>query len=80
MAKVSFADHLLQYTNGVKELDLTVDSYRELLAILDNRFPGCVSQIDKCAVAIDSQIYQDAFSQSIGPDSEVFFMQRIAGG
>jgi hypothetical protein len=31
-------------------------------------------------VAIDGQIYQDAFMEALEPDSEVFFMPRIEGG
>ena len=50
------------------------------LESLERRWPGCEAVLGKCAVAIDGQIYQDAFLEPLEPDSEVFFMQRIEGG
>ena len=80
MAKVVFPDHLLQHTNGEREIDAPVASVRELLMLLEERWPGSAKPLGKCAVAIDGQIYQDAFLEPLAPDSEVFFMQRIEGG
>ena len=36
--------------------------------------------IERSAVAIDGQIYQDAFAEALASGSEVFFMPRIEGG
>jgi len=36
--------------------------------------------VAEMAVAIDGQIYQDAFLEPLQVNSEVFFMQRIEGG
>jgi len=36
--------------------------------------------IARSAVAIDGQIYQDAFLEPLKNDSEVVFMARIEGG
>jgi hypothetical protein len=80
MATVVFPDHLLQHTNGEREIVVTARTFRELLIDLDQRWPGCAKVMGKCAVAIDGQIYQDAFLEPLQPDSEVFFMQRIEGG
>ena len=80
MTKVVFPDHLLQHTNGERELDVTAGNFRELLNLLEARWPGSAKPLGKCAVAIDGQIYQDAFLEPLEPDSEVFFMQRIEGG
>ena len=80
MAKVVFPDHLLTHTGGEREIEVAVANYRELLVALEARWPGVREPLNKAAVAIDGQIYQDAFLEPIGADSEVFFMPRIEGG
>ena len=80
MAKVVFPDHLLATTQGTHDLETFAENFRELLLQLDERWPGCAERLAKCAVAIDGQIYQDAFLEPLQTDSEVFFMQRIEGG
>lgn len=80
MATVVFADHLLVQTGGQREFRSDARNFRDLLADCERRWPGCRAVLARCAVAIDGQIYQDAFLEPIGPTSEVFFMQRIEGG
>jgi hypothetical protein len=80
VTRVVIPDHLASHTGGVRELELTVADFRELLAVLDERFPGAAAAFRRCAVAIDGQIYQDAFLEPLDAASEVFFMQRIEGG
>ncbi len=80
MALVSFPDSLLELSGGEREVALPAANYRELVRALDARFPGMGGVLDEMAVAIDGQIYQDAFLEPLQPNSEVFFMQRIEGG
>lgn len=80
MAKVVFPDHLLTHTGGEREIEVFAANYRDLLVALEERWPGVREPLNKAAVAIDGQIYQDAFLEPIEPDSEVFFMSRIEGG
>ena len=80
MARVVFPTHMLSHTGGEHETEVAARNFRELLDALDARWPGSRSVFMKCAVAIDGQIHQDAFLEPVGPDSEVFFMQRIEGG
>ena len=80
MAKVEFPDHLLADTQGTKVVEISAGNFRDLLLALDKQWPGLKAVLDRCAVAIDGQIYQDAFLEPLRPDSEVFFMQRIEGG
>ncbi len=80
MTRVVFPDHLLQHTGGERETEVAAASFRDLLAALSARWPGIDEVLSKCAVAIDGQIYQDAFLEPLQADSEVFFMQRIEGG
>ena len=80
MAKVVFPDHLMSSTDGVRELEVECKNFRSLVRALDAKWPGIEEVLSDTAVAIDGQIYQDAWLEPIQPGSEVFFMQRIEGG
>ena len=80
MAKVVFPDSFIAVTGGDREYDTMAETYRDLLIELKARWPELTDMLDKTAVAIDGQIYQDAFLEPLEPDSEVFFMARIEGG
>ena len=58
---------------------------RELLRRLDERYPGIAEELKLTSrVAIDGELVGealgDAILEPIGPDSEVIFIQAIAGG
>lgn len=80
MVRVVFPNHLLAYTGGEREIDVEAENFRILLERLEQCFPGSREPLGKSAVAIDGQIYQDAFLEPLEAGSEVFFMQRIEGG
>ncbi len=80
MAKVVFPDHLMTNTDGTREIEIECRNFRGLVRALDEKWPGIEDVLTKTAVAIDGQIYQDAWLEPIQPTSEVFFMQRIEGG
>lgn len=80
MAKVVLPDNFVALTQGERELQLSVENYRELVQQLTARWPQLTELLEKTAVAIDGQIFQDAFLEPIAADSEVFFMARIEGG
>lgn len=80
MAKVVFPDHLMSSTGGVREVEVECKNFRALVRELNDRWPGIDVVLQKTAVAIDGQIYQDAWLEPIAPGAEVFFMHRIEGG
>lgn len=80
MARVVFPDNYLRITGGQRELPSEAASYRELFNELTTRWPDLAEILNKAAVAIDGQIYQDPLLEEIGPTSEVFFLERIEGG
>ena len=46
---------------------------------LDRRFPGLGRQIDESiAVAIDGEIYQDAYLAPLNPNSDIYLIPRSA--
>lgn len=80
MARVVFPDHLHRFTQGTHELEIDCASFRQLVRVLEEKWPGIESALSSTAVAIDGQIFQDAWFEKISPNSEVFFLQRIEGG
>lgn len=70
-----------QFSGGQTEFDIDAVNVRRLIAALEERFPGIGPELEReMAVAIDGEIYQDPFLETIAPDSEVYFLPRIGGG
>ena len=81
MARVVLTSSLRQFTDGVAEIELEVSNVRQLMRSLGERYPQLAPHLDdSLAVAIDGEIFQDAWFAPIGPDSEVHLMPRIGGG
>jgi sulfur-carrier protein len=70
-----------RFTGGVTELEVEANNFRRLILELDRRFPGFGHQVDEgMAVAIDGEIYQDAYLAPLNPDSEIYLIPKIGGG
>ena len=70
-----------QYLGGKTELEVAATNFRRLVLELDERFPGLGRQVEEgMAIAIDGEIYQDAYAAPLGPDSEIYLIPKIAGG
>lgn len=70
-----------QFTGGLNELEVEANTFRRLILELDRRFPGLGQQIEESmAIAIDGEIYQDAYHAPLNPDSEIWLIPKIAGG
>ena len=83
MARIILTDSLSkQFTEGNSDFEIVAPSVRSLIRELDNRYPGLGTQISDgtLSVAIDGDIYQDAFLEELHPDSEVAFLPKIGGG
>jgi molybdopterin converting factor small subunit len=81
MARVVLTGNLKQYTGGETELEIEADTIRKLLRALGERHPDLKPHLEEgIAVAIDGQIYQDAWLEPVPPDSEVHLLPQIAGG
>ena len=81
MARVILNGNLKRFSGGKSEFDLEVDDVRQLFVELGARFPDLAPHLEEgIAVAIDGEIYQDALFASIGPESEVHVIPKIAGG
>ena len=83
MARIILTDSLSkQFTGGNNEFEIVASSVRSLIRELNNLYPGLGTQVSDgtLSVAIDGDIYQDAFLEELKPDSEVAFLPKIGGG
>ena len=70
-----------RFTGGLSEFEVEANTVRRMIAELDRRFPGLGRQIDEgMAVAIDGEIYQDAYQAELKPGSEIVLIPKIGGG
>jgi molybdopterin converting factor small subunit len=68
-------------TGGQTEFDVEADTVRRLIGELDRRYPGLGQQIDESmAIAIDGEIFQDAYLERLKPGSEIVLIPKIGGG
>jgi sulfur-carrier protein len=70
-----------QFTGGQTEFEVEATNFRRLVLELERRFPGLGKQVeDGMAVAIDGEIYQDAYSAPLAEGSEIYLIPKIGGG
>ena len=63
------------------EFEVEATSFRRLISELDRRFPGLGHHVEEAmAVAIDGEIYQDAFGLQLRPENEIFLIPKIGAG
>lgn len=82
MARVqSISTRVRDLTGGLSEFDVEAQSVRALIRELEERWPGLGAFVeDDMAIAIDGEIFQDAFAEPIGETSEVVLIPKISGG
>ncbi|MCW3475546.1 MoaD/ThiS family protein [Limobrevibacterium gyesilva] len=70
-----------RFTGGQTEFEVEATSFRRLILELDRRFPGLGRQVEEgMAIAIDGEIFQDAYAAPLRPGSEIYLIPKIAGG
>ena len=82
MAKVVLPlDAARAFADGVTQLEVDANDVRQLLRVLDQRFPGLGQRLRTgTAIAVDGEIFQDPYLEVVRPDSEVYFLPAIEGG
>ena len=64
-----------QFTNGQTEFEVEATTFRRLILELEKRFPGLGKQVEESmAIAIDGEIFQDAYGAELKPDSEIYLL------
>jgi len=70
-----------QFTGGRTEFEVEATTFRRLILELDQKFPGLGSQVEEgMAIAIDGEIFQDAYGVVLKPESEIVLIPKIGGG
>ena len=70
-----------QFADGQTEFEVEATTFRRLVLELEQRFPGLGKQVEEsCAIAIDGEIFQDAYAAELKPGSEIYLIPRIGGG
>ena len=81
MARVVIFGSLRAYTDGVGELEIEASTTRELLRKLSEKFEGLAEVIEAgVSLAIDGEVFKEAWFTPIGEDSEVVVMPLMVGG
>jgi molybdopterin synthase sulfur carrier subunit len=81
LATVFIPSGLRAHCGGEDRVEVEASDLRELIARLDERFPGIRERLGEAvAVAIDGEIIQDPYLEPIEPESEVHFLPAISGG
>jgi sulfur-carrier protein len=81
LARVILSGTLKQLAGGAAQIDLEASDVRQLVRALGEKYPELTPHLgDGYAIAIDGEIFQDAWFAPIGPDSEVHFIPAIRGG
>ena len=82
MPRVVFSGSACQrFTGGKSELEVAATTFRRLVLELEERFPGLGKQVEEgMAVAIDGEIFQDAYAAVLKPESEIYLIPKIGGG
>ncbi|MGE0418209.1 MAG: MoaD/ThiS family protein [Acetobacteraceae bacterium] len=71
----------LALTHGQTEFEVEATTFRRLVLELDQKFPGLGKQVEEgMAVAIDGEIFQDAYGAELKAGSEIVLIPKIGGG
>ncbi|HET6238628.1 MAG TPA: hypothetical protein VFE41_27270 [Acetobacteraceae bacterium] len=70
-----------RYTGGVKEFEVRAKNLRGVIKAMDEMFPGLGEHLEEeTTVAIDGEMHEVGYFQTVKPGSEVFFIPKIEGG
>lgn len=82
MARVqTISSRVRDFTGGLAEFEIEAKTVRAMIRELEGRWPGLGEFVEsEMSLAIDGELFQDAFLELIGPDSEVVLIPKISGG
>ena len=80
MPIVHFSSLLMRHTGGLEQMTVEAPRVKELIAALVALFPGLELELPELAVAIDGEVRPDAAYERLMPQTEIYFVPKIAGG
>jgi len=81
MVEVTLWSGLRALAGGNERVEVDAKTVGEILTGLVAAHPGLEDAIEAgVSVAVDGRIIVNTMSEPVGPDSEVYLMQRLKGG
>ncbi|MEM8811058.1 MAG: MoaD/ThiS family protein [Pseudomonadota bacterium] len=81
MVKVAIWGSLQNLTGGEAEIEVDASTMKEVLDRLAEAHPALKPQIKRgVSLAVDGEIYRNAWFTPVNPDSEVILMPYMVGG
>ena len=81
MVEVNLWSGLRPLADGQVRVEVEAATVREMLVGLVAAYPGLEPAIDAgISVAIDGRIVTGGLNEPVGPDSEIYLLQRLKGG
>ena len=81
MATVFLSGGLRDAAGGTTEIEVDAANVRQMLVALGEKFPDMKLRLEQgLTIAIDGDVYQDAWFQPIEATSEVYLISAMAGG
>ncbi len=79
--RIFLPDFLQTHTGQAREMHMHADSYRELIAACEARWPGFAALVEKKAtVVINGDIVPEPLFETLPEGAEVCFLPKIAAG
>jgi len=70
-----------RYTGGVTEFAIVAKNLRGIIKEMDRLHPGLGEHLEEeTTVAIDGEIHEVGYYQTVRPGSEIFFIPKLEGG
>ena len=81
MVEVHLWSGLRALTGGLEKVEVEASTTGELLAALASNYPELRPVIEAgVSIAIDGRIIASSLTEPLGPENEIYLMQRLKGG
>ena len=81
MAYIHLSGDLVIFTKGENKFEILAPNIKKVFEKLSELYPELKPHLDQgIAVAIDGKVFQDAWLEPVGPESEIHIFHGIGGG
>ena len=80
MARVHLSAELRRFSDGAAEVEVEARTVRQLMARLEELYPGIGEHLEKTAIAINGEVVSDPIYETLPQGAEVHFVPAPVGG
>ena len=80
MAHVHLATEMRRFSDGVAEVEVEARTVRQLIAKLEELYPGIGQHLEGSAIAIDGEVISDPIYEPLSEGAQVHFVPAPVGG